>query len=82
MTFESFLTNFTGIIPGFYTLSYSAISYLEKSIDIGLNHIGINEMQLFKNNDRLVESSWFFGTYGKPLDSQMAMTGTRTLVLK
>ena len=98
VTFESFLTNlnsggehgaldldsgvFTCVIPGFYTVSYSAISFLEKSIDIGLTHIGINEMQLFKNNDRMVESSWFFGTCGKPPDSQMAMTGTRTLVLK
>ena len=63
-------------------MSYSAISYLEKSIDNGLTHIGINQMQLFKNNDRLVESIWGFATYGKPLDSQMAMTGTRTLVLE
>ena len=98
VTFESFLTNFnsgggngaldldsgvfTCIIPGFYTVSYSAISYLKVSIDIGLTHIGINRMQLFKNNEDLVESVWGFATYGKPLDSQMAMTGTRTLVLE
>ena len=98
MTFESFLTNlnsggengaldldsgvFTCVIPGFYTVSYTAISYLDVSIDIGLTHHGINQMQLFKNNEYLVESVWGFATYGKPLDSQMAMTGTRTLVLE
>merc|ERR1711962_1306884 len=72
VTFESFLNNFnsggengaldldsgvfTCVIPGFYTVSYSAISYLDVSIDIGLTHMGINRMQLFKNNEDLVES--------------------------
>ena len=93
VTFESFLTNYnnnggrggldldSGIFtcgtPGYYTVSYSANAVVGRDTEPSGQ-----VMFLYKNNQLLRESNFYFATFHEAIDDSIRVTGSRIVVMK
>merc|ERR1712172_230342 len=89
VTFDSFLANynnearpvldldsgvFTCFTPGYYTVSFSAyaqVAHVDRA----------QSLYLYKNKTELAESVWYFETANGDLDVNVAVTGSRIVIL-
>merc|ERR1711971_500223 len=89
VTFDSFLANynnearpvldldsgvFTCFTPGYYTVSFSAYAQVA--------HVDrVQSLYLYKNKTELAESFWYFESFSGDLDVNVAVTGSRIVIL-